>query len=662
MLNLRVKVALTAALFIAAATAYFRWYWIPLAERSATATIVAVTEAHLDSLSDAVLPYLLQNQLATIYELLDSARQRNPHWLQLQLTDTDDQLIYPLMASPPLPIDSIRYFHHTIQFHDKSLGELRLQVDISGRLADLLAGYRQHGLMMLLGAIGFVITLVVLLELLVTRPVQRLNEAARRLGDGDFTVALSPSYGSRELTALSHTFIEMRDRIHHHQQQLQKSHALTEQAHQTLFEENRLHRLFSELLSVDLQQRTLNVALGEALDMVLQGGLQERVSKAAILLLEPREQRLDVVVEHHFPELFMLRADASEWLQQAHDGWIEGEFRSLLLQHQTTPPARRGGGYYQLPIRLLAEPIGLVLLVLPEVEEPSEQELRFLRAAVLAMAFIVQQKRQEQTLLRARDLAEQTSRAKSTFLTNMSHELRTPMHAILGFSEIGRKKVAQLPEAAALGRYFDHIRASGERLLGLVNNLLDLSRLEAGQHQFNFRHNPLQPLVTLVIEELQPLMRDRRIGYRITESLSNSEVWCDIEAIRQVLENLIANALRFAPVDSELTIALSEQQLMTSIGSRVDAVAVTIDDCGAGVPEDELELIFEKFFQSSRTHDGSGGTGLGLAICAGIIAGHGGRIWAENRPQGGARFSFILPRQPQPVVTTQHHRAMDSVA
>jgi PAS domain S-box-containing protein len=253
----------------------------------------------------------------------------------------------------------------------------------------------------------------------------------------------------------------------------------------------------------------------------------------------------------------------------------------------------------------------------------------------------------EQTagLLRAKIEAEQANHAKSEFVANISHELRTPMHAILSYAHLGRDKIGRLPEEK-LGDYFDRIQDSGGRLLRLIDDLLDLSKLEAGKMLLDRRLSDPAELCRRVIADLEPLLTARRLDARLEASGEIAGINADAERIGQVLRNLLANAIRFSPEGGEIVLTLSPGALpgrrAADLGT-IPALRMVIADRGIGIPEDELEAIFAKFVQSSKTRTGAGGTGLGLAICQEIVLAHHGQIRAHNRLGGGAEFEILLP-------------------
>jgi signal transduction histidine kinase len=229
--------------------------------------------------------------------------------------------------------------------------------------------------------------------------------------------------------------------------------------------------------------------------------------------------------------------------------------------------------------------------------------------------------------------AQAANQAKSTFLANMSHELRTPLHVILSFADFGLEKVGTAP-AEKLRDYFARIDQSGKVLLTLVNTLLDLAKLEAGKMTFEFELTALSVLLTAVADEFTSLVAARHLTIHLLPLAEVPAVLLDATKIMQVLRNLLSNAVKFSPDGGTITISMHREG---------QSVVVAIRDQGRGVPAEELETIFDKFIQSSRTKTGAGGTGLGLSICREIIAAHKGRLWAENAPEGGAVFFFALP-------------------
>ena len=249
----------------------------------------------------------------------------------------------------------------------------------------------------------------------------------------------------------------------------------------------------------------------------------------------------------------------------------------------------------------------------------------------------------EANLLRAKLAADHANHAKTEFLANMSHELRTPMHAILSFASMGTEKVGVAAEDKLL-RYFSRIEESGKRLLLMLNDLLDLSKLEAGKMIFLMEHGDLLQTVDQVVGEFHAFAEQNNISVKVEPLHVSSKAWFDADRILQVVSNLISNAIKFSPGDSVVRVVFCDDRLTLDDGMTVDALRLTISDEGIGIPKDELQSVFDKFVQSSETNTGAGGTGLGLAICKQIVEHHKGSVFAENNQAVGTSFHMILPR------------------
>lgn len=238
----------------------------------------------------------------------------------------------------------------------------------------------------------------------------------------------------------------------------------------------------------------------------------------------------------------------------------------------------------------------------------------------------------ERATRQARDLAEQASRAKSEFVANISHELRTPLQSILGFSELGRARSGSQPRLQGM---FGDVHEAGQRMLALVNDLLDVSKIESRETSLQLQTGDLRDWVQSVVQELQPLWQAKRLLLKVDAGTRPLPVHADPLRLQQVVRNVLANAIKFSQTDSGI-------ELRAGAGER-GTVEIAVRDRGPGIPEAELEKVFEAFVQSSQTRHSPGGTGLGLAISRKIVQAHGGRIWAENAAGGGCVFRIVLP-------------------
>ena len=240
--------------------------------------------------------------------------------------------------------------------------------------------------------------------------------------------------------------------------------------------------------------------------------------------------------------------------------------------------------------------------------------------------------------------ATQADRVKSEFLANMSHELRTPMHAILSFSNMGSSRLEKV-DRAKLGHYFERIRIGGNRLLLLLNDLLDLSKLESGKMEFIMEKGDLSNVIQRAIQEVETLCWDKELKIVVKPSATPTISYFDEEKMLQVIINLLSNAIKFTPNGKQITLFFDNNLSAKPKGQHLSTELMTlvVDDQGLGIPPGEEAAIFDKFIQSSKTKTGAGGTGLGLSIVQEIIHAHNGYIIATGNPDGGARFRVSLP-------------------
>lgn len=246
----------------------------------------------------------------------------------------------------------------------------------------------------------------------------------------------------------------------------------------------------------------------------------------------------------------------------------------------------------------------------------------------------VVEERTEQ-LRAAKDAADRANSAKSDFLANMSHELRTPLHGVLSFARFGVQR-HESADRQKLLKYFSRIESTGQSLLRLLNDLLDLSKLEAGAMTLELEPVDLSVVIAGVAEEFSALAREKSLSLRLSGCEMPPQVWGDREKLAQVFRNLIGNAAKFTPEGGEIHVSWRDADGMAEIDLR---------DGGPGIPDSEREAIFDKFVQSHATKNGAGGTGLGLSICRQIVALHEGTITAEPVQGKGALIRVKLPRR-----------------
>ncbi len=279
-----------------------------------------------------------------------------------------------------------------------------------------------------------------------------------------------------------------------------------------------------------------------------------------------------------------------------------------------------------------------VLAALLEFEREASEELRQHRDHLSNM---VEERTQE--LLLAKQAAEQANWAKSEFLSNMSHEFRTPLHAILAYSGLGIKKSAD-GQKSKLEQYFLRINESTERLSSLVDNLLDLSKLESGKMELTLETADLGGLVADVLGEMRIHATPRNIDLRFDRADEPAFIRCDTGKMHQMLSNVLVNAIKFTAHNTMVVVLLrSYSSTENAHQEPVRGYRLQVIDRGPGIPEAELESIFERFTQSTATRTGAGGTGLGLSISREILRLHQGSISASNNADGGACITIDCP-------------------
>ena len=238
----------------------------------------------------------------------------------------------------------------------------------------------------------------------------------------------------------------------------------------------------------------------------------------------------------------------------------------------------------------------------------------------------------------ARLRAEEASQAKSRFLATMSHELRTPLNAILGFSEIMRSEILGAHDNPVYKEYANDIHQSGQHLLNLINEILDISRIESGRYEL---HEAPVALAT-VVEDCQRLLRLRAEtkALRIIEQFEPElpQLWADERAMRQICLNLLSNAIKFTPPGGTITLAIGE----TESGGQF----LSVKDTGPGIPENEIPRVLKSFGQGSLAHQtAEGGTGLGLPITKGLAELHDGTFELKSRLRQGTEVKVSFPRK-----------------
>jgi len=281
-----------------------------------------------------------------------------------------------------------------------------------------------------------------------------------------------------------------------------------------------------------------------------------------------------------------------------------------------------------------------------EVAERSAAQAELQRHRDNLESLVVQRTAELQA---ARDQAEAVNRGKSVFLSGMSHELRNPLQVVLTSADLLRRSISD-PAAWGLAQdqqrhYLDAIHNSGERLLELLNKVLDLARLEAGQMPMVMRTvNPIE-LVRKVEADLLPRLAGKSVALQVRPQSPPPGLAADEDRVAQVLRNLLENAVRCSPTGGTVVLTLSGASL-TGKPTSTAALRLVVADQGETIAENHLDSVFDSFAQDGARRFAAGGVRLSLDICRHIVAAHHGRIQARNRPEGGCEFEVLLPLTP----------------
>ncbi len=476
-------------------------------------------------------------------------------------------------------------------------------------------------------------------------PVQALRAGAARIGSGDLTQRISVKTGD-ELEALADQFNDMTGR-------LQESYADLE---------NKVE-LRTQELSESLQQQT---ATADALKVIsrstfdLQTVLDTLVASATRLCVANKGVifQLDGGV-YRLAGNFGLSRESEDYARehplQPGQGSVIGrvalEGRRIHVPDVLADPEYQQSGYQKVfgyrtilgvPLLRGDRIIGVFVLTRNAVNPFTEKQIdlvtTFTDQAVIAMENV---RLFNEIQNKSRQLAE-ASKHKSQFLANMSHELRTPMNAILGYTELILDNIYGEPTEKMRG-VLTRIQSNGKHLLGLINDVLDLSKIEAGQLTLTLSDYSVKDVVHNVFSSVESLAKAKNLDLKVELPPEVPAARGDERRLTQVLLNLVGNAIKFT----------DKGGVSIRAASANGSVTLSVHDTGPGIAEADQSKIFEEFQQAdSSTTKEKGGTGLGLAISKRIVEMHGGRLWVESSPGHGSTFSFTVPihveRQAEP--------------
>jgi GAF domain-containing protein len=302
----------------------------------------------------------------------------------------------------------------------------------------------------------------------------------------------------------------------------------------------------------------------------------------------------------------------------------------------TWAEAQRLGGFRTtLGVPMLRErvPIGVFALGRSEVRPFTDKQIELATTFADQAAIAIENVRLFDEIQDKSRQLEEASQHKSQFLANMSHELRTPLNAILGYTELMADGAYGEPSEKMLG-ILKRLEANGKHLLGLINDVLDLSKIEAGQLVLELSDYCIQDIAQTVRSTLEPLAADKKLGFKVEVAAQLPPGHGDGRRLTQVLINLVGNAIKFTDTGE---VAIKAE-------AHNGSFHVSVRDTGPGISSADQARLFQEFQQADNAITRKkGGTGLGLAISKRIVEMHGGRIWVESQPGQGSTFTFTLP-------------------
>jgi signal transduction histidine kinase len=501
--------------------------------------------------------------------------------------------------------------------------------------APLYATIERSGIL-LLAALGFAFVAGLVLARKMVGPIQALRAGAARIGSGDLSQRISVKTGD-ELEALADQFNDMAGRLQESYADLEKKVEL------------RTHELaqsVAELRALGEVSQAVNSTLDlrEVLTTIVSKAVQLSDTDAgAIYDYDEAKKEFGLRSTYGMDdELIAAFKERHIRIGDAGIGQAASQRAPLQIADLQQEPASeilelvvRAGYRAVLIVPLLGAEriVGALVVRRKRPGEFSKQTIDLLQTFAAQSVLAIQNARLFHEIEdKSRQLAE-ASQHKSQFLANMSHELRTPLNAILGYTELILDDVyGQTP--AKMRGVLERVQRNGKHLLGLINDVLDLSKIEAGQLSLSLSDYSLKNVIQSVFSAIEPLASEKQIALKIDVAQEVPQGRGDERRLTQVLLNLVGNAIKFTDI-GEVSIK----------GSSANGLFnVAVHDTGPGISTDDQAKLFQEFQQADNSiTKKKGGTGLGLAISRRIIEMHGGRIWVESSPGNGSTFAFTLP-------------------
>ena len=489
---------------------------------------------------------------------------------------------------------------------------------------------------LLLAGIGLAVAAAMVLARRLTVPIRALRDGAARIGRGDLAHRIGVRTGD-ELETLAGEFNQMAERLQELYGTLEQRVADRTRELREALERLRALAAVSEAVNSSLELATvLDTILARACAMADAGG-------GTIYVRDGASGALELAATHGVGD-GLVRAIRAGPPRPGESAVARCVDEREAVQLPDLEPEPGGGPIHGLPagegVRALlsvpllreGEVIGALVVRRRRAGPFAGATVDLLKSFAAQSALAICNARLFHELEQKGRQLEAASRHKSQFLANMSHELRTPMNAILGFTELVLGGVYGEPPPRIRGVH-ERVKANGKHLLGLINDVLDLSKIEAGQLRLNLADYVLADVLRSVVSGAEPLASAKSLALRLDAAAGLPRGRGDAQRLAQVVLNLVSNAIKFTDAG----------EVVVSAEAADGEFRVAVADSGPGIPAEQQGRIFAEFYQvdGSSTRE-KGGTGLGLAIAKRIVEMHGGRIWVESEPGRGARFCFTL--------------------
>ena len=481
---------------------------------------------------------------------------------------------------------------------------------------------------------------------LITRPLKKITRTAERIAKGDMNIVL-PTADKGEIGELARSFEHMVHEVRRRNEALQEREAQTSSIVNTAAEGIVTFGADGQIESLNLAARRIfGYDVADAASVGTEaGGFRHENGDDAL---------------PNFADLVILKGTLDELLARAGAKASDSKAGSLApIESAEATGRRRNGETFPLEFSISRVPLPgrrLFTAIVRDVAErkAAEAEIRQLNLHLQELNRDLDQRVRDRTeeledanrdLQQARDAAEEANRAKSQFLANMSHELRTPLNAIIGYSEMLQEECAD-DEPADLIADLQRINAAGKHLLTLINDILDLSKIEAGRMELELTEFDPRPMIDEAIATIRPAIESKGNTLALEYGPNVGKLRCDVTRLKQCLFNLLSNAAKFT---ENGTITLGVTRLATgatgdSSASGTDWMHFFVRDTGIGMTPEQVAKLFQPFTQADvSTTRKFGGTGLGLAITRKYAMLMGGDVSVESTPGEGTTFTIRIP-------------------